>query len=151
MTKCSFVKINLCFGGMHCLHLQGRWGKQATSSKQQSVAACLFLEFAYLVYSSTLKMEAIRYSETSLKTTWRQIATDNTLLSYCCENLKYKMYLPFTTWTLWYEYVLVTVSFHSLAHRGTLLYLEQRTRSTPRQTRLCLRILKILRNFKHLF
>jgi hypothetical protein len=44
-----------------------------------------------LNYSSTLKMEAIRSSETSgttLRTTQRHIAEEDTLQNHRCENLK---------------------------------------------------------------
>jgi hypothetical protein len=53
------------------------------------LATCLL---AGLVnYSSTLKMEAIRSSETSGTTLWttrRHIPEDDTLQNHCCENLK---------------------------------------------------------------
>jgi hypothetical protein len=48
-----------------------------------------------LSYSSTLKMETIRYSETSVefqRITWYYVQEDRTLNDYRCENLKsYKL------------------------------------------------------------
>jgi hypothetical protein len=46
--------------------------------------------FSCLAYSSTLKMEATRSSETSVdfyRTTWRYIPEDRTLHNYICETL----------------------------------------------------------------
>jgi hypothetical protein len=54
-------------------------------------------------YFSTLKMEAIRSSETSVdsqRTTWRYIPEDGTVLNYRCENLKsYKGATFIEIWT----------------------------------------------------
>jgi hypothetical protein len=62
------------------------------------------LLFAYLAYSSALKMEALSSSETSInfcETVWRRIPEDSNFRSYSLENLKstieeseYMKYLP---------------------------------------------------------
>jgi hypothetical protein len=75
------------FGGTCRFHLQGR--------RIVQFATCLLA--GLLNYSSTLKMEAIRSSETSgtnLRTTRRHIPEDDTLHNHRCENLKsYDVYI----------------------------------------------------------
>jgi hypothetical protein len=80
MTPCSLFSCNRRFGGIYRLHLQGR--RNNSASKQ----VCLLAE----PVSSTLKMEAIYSSETSVATqqTIRHIPEDDTLHNHRCENLK---------------------------------------------------------------
>jgi hypothetical protein len=83
MTPCSPMSVNRRFGGTYRLHLQGR------RNKFSKIPACLLI-FAKLI-SSTLKMEAICYSVTSVdtqRTTRRYIPEDDTLHNHPCENLK---------------------------------------------------------------
>jgi hypothetical protein len=83
MTPCSPLNCTRRFGGTYRLHLQGQ------------LATCLL---AGLLNYSTLKMEAIRSSETSgaiQRTTRRHIPEDDTLHNHRCENLKsYAIYFP---------------------------------------------------------
>jgi hypothetical protein len=97
-------------------HLQGRWYewvhkmKQAMRDEARSklelnkntqmlllLATCLLAGLEGKKFSSTLKMEAICSSETSVEsqqTTRRHIPEDDTLHNHLCENLKsYKCYL----------------------------------------------------------
>jgi hypothetical protein len=89
MTPCSPLGFNRRFGGTYRLHLQGqrnRFSKPA-SKHVESRAFCWFAE----PISSTLKMEAICSSETSVqtqRTTRRHIPEDYTLHNHRCENLK---------------------------------------------------------------
>jgi hypothetical protein len=56
------------FGGTYCLHLQDRKVRQASSKQHAELCACCStLQIAYLAYTSILKVEVIRSSETSLK------------------------------------------------------------------------------------
>jgi hypothetical protein len=71
VTPCSSVGIYRHFGGMYCFYIQGRRVSQASN---KHVAA--------LAYSSTLKMGAVRSSETSVnldQTTRRHTPADRTL------------------------------------------------------------------------
>jgi hypothetical protein len=52
---CSLLKVNRPFGGICRLHLQGR-----------RISSACFLLISFLAYSSVLKMEAARSSETSV-------------------------------------------------------------------------------------
>jgi hypothetical protein len=78
ITPCSPLKVNRRFGGTYCLHLQGR---------RISRARRLCLSPAYTLvscaaYSTTLKMDAICSSETSVdfqRTTRCYIPEDSTL------------------------------------------------------------------------
>jgi hypothetical protein len=86
MTPCSPLHVSRRFGGTYRLHLQGR------RNKFSKKPACHLLArwFAEPV-SSTLKMEAICSSETSVetqRTTRRHIPEDDTLHYHRCENLK---------------------------------------------------------------
>jgi hypothetical protein len=68
MTPCRQVEVYRHFGTVYCLHLQGR-----ICGKQSSFASCL------LSISSTMKMEVIRCSETTVSfylTTRRHIPED---------------------------------------------------------------------------
>jgi hypothetical protein len=86
ITPCSSVNVNLRFGRIYRLHLQGRRASEAriqlkTGSKQSSC----------LAYSSTLKIEAIYLSEPCVdfqRITRRYISGDSTLHRHRCENLK---------------------------------------------------------------
>jgi hypothetical protein len=69
------VKVNRYFGGIYCVHFQTK-----------RVATCLMLVYC-LVYSSILKMEAVRSSETSLefyRTTQRYNKEYHTLHDRIC-------------------------------------------------------------------
>jgi hypothetical protein len=80
LTPCSPVKANGCFGGTCRLHLQGRARNQAC-----------FMLVSRLAYSSTLKMEAICSSETSVdvhRNARRYIPEDRALHNHRCNNLK---------------------------------------------------------------
>jgi hypothetical protein len=83
VTPCSLLSCNRRFGGTYRLHLQGR----------------RLLVLAEII-SSTLKMEAICSSETSVETqqtTRRHIPEDDTLPNHGCENLKsYTTFLDHT-------------------------------------------------------
>jgi hypothetical protein len=71
VTLYSTVKVSRRFRGTYCLHLQ------------QSSTCCLLLLVSCLTYSSTLKMEAVHCSETSVdfhRTTRRHISGNKTLL-----------------------------------------------------------------------
>jgi hypothetical protein len=60
-------------------------------------AAC-FVLISCMANSSSLKMEAIRSSETSVnfhRTTWRYIPEGRSLHNYRCENLKFNSYILF--------------------------------------------------------
>jgi hypothetical protein len=86
VTQCNPLNVNRRFGGTYRLHLQGK--------------LCLSPDFTLVscsAYSSTLKMEAICTSETSVdiqQTTGRYIPQGSTLHNHHCENLKsYIVYL----------------------------------------------------------
>jgi hypothetical protein len=83
---CSPLKVNRRFGGQCSLYLQGRRISQGRNQSESRCDSCFLLGF-----SSTLKMEAICSSETSVEfqqTTRRYFPEDITLHNYCCENLK---------------------------------------------------------------
>jgi hypothetical protein len=95
ITPCSLFKVNRCFGGIYRLHLQGRRISRARNQSQSMIwELCLPPAFRLVscsTYSSTLKMEAICSSETSVetrRTTRRHIPEDDTLHNHRCENLK---------------------------------------------------------------
>jgi hypothetical protein len=73
ITSCSPLSVNRRFGGTHRLHIQGR------SNKFSKKPTCWFLS---ALISSTLKMETICSSETSVdtqRTTRRYVPEDDTL------------------------------------------------------------------------
>jgi hypothetical protein len=87
ITPCSPLSVNRRFGGTYRLHLQGLKNKLSNHS------ACHLLSRWFLaeVIFSTLKMEAICSSETSVDTqltTRRYFPEDGTLHNHRCENLK---------------------------------------------------------------
>jgi hypothetical protein len=86
MTLYSPLSFNRRFGGTYRLHLQGR------RNRFSKPATChLFARWFAERISSTLKMEAISSSETSVETqqtTRRHIPEDDTLQNHRCENLK---------------------------------------------------------------
>jgi hypothetical protein len=90
MTSCSPLSCIRRFGRSYRLHLQGR---RMSRARNQRESRCLL--DGLLNYSSTLKMEAIRSSETLGATQWttrRHIPEDDTLHNHRCENLKsYKL------------------------------------------------------------
>jgi hypothetical protein len=87
MTPCSALSGTRRFGGTYRLHLQDR--RIVQQSSEQASGTCWLA--ALLNYSTTLKMEAIRSSETSgttQRTTRRHIPEEDTLQNHRCENLK---------------------------------------------------------------
>jgi hypothetical protein len=97
ITPCSPLKVNRHFGGIYCLHLQGRRKSRARNQHESRWGAESFsLPLAFMLiccssYSSTLKMEAICSSEMSVDFQWstrRYILEDSTLHNHRCENLK---------------------------------------------------------------
>jgi hypothetical protein len=76
ITPCSPLKVNRRFGGTHRLHLQGRTNRAKKPAwKQVASRSCS-------AYSSTLKMEAICSSETSVgsrRTAGRYIPEERSL------------------------------------------------------------------------
>jgi hypothetical protein len=81
ITPCSPLKVNRRFGEKRRLHLQGRRVSQKINLSEALLATCLTLLYR-LTYSSTVKMEAICSSETSVdfqRTTRRYIPEDRTL------------------------------------------------------------------------
>jgi hypothetical protein len=85
MTSCSPLSLNRRFGGTYRLHIQG--GRNRFSKPACHLLARWFVE----PISSTLKMDTICSSETSVetqRTTRRHIPEDYTLHNHRCENLK---------------------------------------------------------------
>jgi hypothetical protein len=108
VTPCSLLSCKRRFGGTYRLHLQGR---RNNFSRNQQVSR-------WKIISSTLKMEAICSSETSVtnqETTRRHIPEDDTLPNHRCENLKsysfhliiyvYLLFIAITGTRLTYEAV----------------------------------------------
>jgi hypothetical protein len=82
ITPCSPLKVSRHFGGTYRLHLQSR---RISRGRNQHQVAPTFTLVSCSAYSSTLKMEAICSSETSVyfqRTTRRYIPDDSTL-PYC--------------------------------------------------------------------
>jgi hypothetical protein len=62
--------VNRRFGGTYCLHLQGRRKNKKIRVRRYSKNSCEQTSPAdFLIFPSTLKIEAIHSSETSVKTT----------------------------------------------------------------------------------
>jgi hypothetical protein len=99
VTPCSPLKINRSFEGTCGLPLQGRRINQARNQRGSRWKAwfCLppaFTLVCFLAYSSTLKMEATFFSETSVdfqRTIWRYIPHD-TAFSFLELVLTHKTY-----------------------------------------------------------
>jgi hypothetical protein len=95
---CSLLKVNQCFWGTYCLHLQ----LKNEPSKKSGWKFCLspaFTLVSCLAYSSTLKMEAVCFSKTVVdfqRTTWHYIPEDSNLHNHLCENLKF--YKSLSVW-----------------------------------------------------
>jgi hypothetical protein len=105
ITSCSPLKVNRRFGGTYRLHLQSRrisrardqresrWQAQEQSASR-NFGLCLPPAFTLVscsAYSSTLKLEAIYSSESSVdfqRTTRRYMPADGTLPNQRRENLK---------------------------------------------------------------
>jgi hypothetical protein len=91
IRPCSPFEVNRRFGGTYRLHPLGR---RINRARYQVAGLGLPLDFARVscsAYSSTLKMEAILSSETSVnfqRTAQRNITEDSTLHNHRCENLK---------------------------------------------------------------
>jgi hypothetical protein len=86
ITPCRPLKVYRRFGGTYRLYLQGRRISRASSGFPPA-----FTLVSCSAYSSTLKIEAICSSETSVdfqQTTRRYIPEDSTLHNHRCENLK---------------------------------------------------------------
>jgi hypothetical protein len=92
ITACSLLKVNRRFGGTLCIHLQGRISREwyQLVSRWLDLPPALTL-VSFLAYFSSIKMEAICSSETSVEfqqTTRRCIPVDRTVHNNRCENLK---------------------------------------------------------------
>jgi hypothetical protein len=88
ITPCSPLKLNKSFGRTYHLHLQDR---RLNRAKYQLFLLPAFTLVSCSAYSSTLKMELIFSSETSVdfqRTTRHYIPENNTLYNHCCEHLK---------------------------------------------------------------
>jgi hypothetical protein len=88
ITPCSPLSVNRRFGGTYRLHLQGRRNQHESRWRPGetgiAVVTCHLLSRWFLsqLMFSTLKMEAICSTETSVdtkRTTWRYIPADGTL------------------------------------------------------------------------
>jgi hypothetical protein len=83
IAPCSPMKVNRSFGGTHHLHLQGRRIRKICLLPVFTLVSCS-------VYSSTLKMEVIYFSEVSVefqRTIWCYIPKDIALHNHCFENI----------------------------------------------------------------
>jgi hypothetical protein len=71
VMPCSLIDIYRHFEGKYCLHIQDREVSQGSNQQQANTSKSenYFMLLA-LAYSLTLKMEAIRSSETSLNLCW---------------------------------------------------------------------------------
>jgi hypothetical protein len=90
MTLCNPVEAHRRFGETYS-HLQGRRVSQASKQKEAGLFTACFLLFTYLAYSSTLKMEAVRFLETSMNlklSVQRRIAKDSIPRSHRSNHLK---------------------------------------------------------------
>jgi hypothetical protein len=90
VVLCSLEGVRRCFGGKYSLLPQGR---RIYPIKQHTTSLMLgFLFVPCFAYSLTLRMEALRSSETSVNfcyTTRRHIPDDSKPYSHRCENLYY--------------------------------------------------------------
>jgi hypothetical protein len=96
ITRCRPSKVNRRFGGTHRLHLQGRISRARNQRESRWQAELSFKLVPCSASSSTLKMETICSSETSVdfrRTTPRYIPEDSTLHNHLCENFKSYMAL----------------------------------------------------------
>jgi hypothetical protein len=115
ITPCSPSNVNRLSGGAYRLHFQGWRISRARNQRESKWQAEFFASCS--AYSSTLKMEAICSTETSIdirRTTRRYIPEDSTLHNHRCENLKSWLCLPpacsLVCWTIllpwrWRRYV----------------------------------------------
>jgi hypothetical protein len=81
VTPCITVEAHRCFGGTYCPHLHCRRVSQASNHAEADMNQSLGL-VTCLAYSSTLKMEAVCCSETSVNfcwTSWCHITEYSTL------------------------------------------------------------------------
>jgi hypothetical protein len=68
IMPCSPLKVDRCYGGTSRLHLQGRRISQARNKLEVgALLASCFKLVSFLAYSSTLKVEATFFSETSVE------------------------------------------------------------------------------------
>jgi hypothetical protein len=92
----SPLKVNWHSGGSCRLHIQGQisWARYQWECRYQAMPPAFVL--ASSLAHSTMKMEAIRSSKTSVdfqRTTWSCIPEDRTLLNHLCTNHKsYKLW-----------------------------------------------------------
>jgi hypothetical protein len=63
VTQCSQVEVHRGFGKTHCLHLQRQ---RVNQRSRKAVVAVYLLVVSCLAYSSTLMMEDVRSSESSV-------------------------------------------------------------------------------------
>jgi hypothetical protein len=85
VTPCSLIEVNLHFEWIYGLHFQGQRATQA--SAQEEAGFVCYLPHTCLAYSSTVKTEAVCFSETLVnfcQITWHYIVEDSTLHSPCC-------------------------------------------------------------------
>jgi hypothetical protein len=104
MTPCSPKSFNRRFGKTYRLHFHGRRNKFSKNQQASSLPPVWLLVFAELI-SSTLKMEAICSSKTSVqtrRTTRRHIPEDGTLHNHRCENLKSCKITSYFSFRLWF-------------------------------------------------
>jgi hypothetical protein len=98
MTPCSLLSCNRCFRGTYRLHLQGQRNNSARTSRWQGGA--------WWIISSTLKMEAICSSDTSVatqQTTRRHIPEDDTPYMKDIPIFRCTLQLSFSLWVRWKE------------------------------------------------
>jgi hypothetical protein len=80
IMPCSLVKVNWCFSGTHCLHLQSWRGSQARKHHQQTaIRASFLLDLLFNSEDGGNMFHPI---------TWHYIQEDRTPHSCCCKNLK---------------------------------------------------------------
>jgi hypothetical protein len=95
----QLIEIHQRFEGTYCLHLQSRTVSEASNKiAELEVLSAVALELFLLLSASTMKLEALLWSEVSMtyyRTVRRQIPEDSTLHRYRCENLKSISFLVF--------------------------------------------------------
>jgi hypothetical protein len=136
ITPCSPLSVSRRFGGTYHLYLQGRRNRYSRKPASKQVAsrmqnACHLLTYWFLavLISSTLKMEAIYSSETSVatqQTTRSYIPEVDTLHNHRCENLKS------------YKDVYDDVGLYWMSYADIVVYCEEVQWSTLGQYKLIL-------------
>jgi hypothetical protein len=119
-TPCSPLKVNRRFGGTCRFYLKGLRTSQAETSVEQVAITARLTLVSCLAIFSTLQMEMICISETSVnfqRTTRRCIPEDRSLHNYRCENLK--SFMTVFTKTL---YLSVLRSIRSAVWKSVIKY-----------------------------